>query len=184
MIPQAVKAALVADLDSRINTNGVGAITGAIINDWLNDLLTSVLPTIHEGASAPPDDPDKRFWLDTSDGKIKVRDRTQTGSPFVPILVKLASGETNLVIDETTNELSLNLGSVINRLSQEFLSSSTNILDWTQAQDLPNSNSLIDVFLNGQKISTTMWTRTGTNQITISTDVHFNGANYEITAFV
>lgn len=111
MISDAQRATIKARIASDITANGVGAITGTVLNDLLDLIIDGILNTIHEDATAPSLDPNKRFWLDTSDTKLKAKDATQVGSPFVPVFLKIAAGsDASLTLNELTNELHLSVG--------------------------------------------------------------------------
>lgn len=71
MIPQVVKQLLISDLNQRINTNNVRAITGAIMNDFLNDFIASIQGSIISGNTSPNADINRVFWRDENTGDLK-----------------------------------------------------------------------------------------------------------------
>jgi hypothetical protein len=63
---------------------------------------------------------------------------------------------------------------------QEFINTSSNVLTITEnGGNLPATASQVKVFMNGQKLLSSQYT-VGTSTITISTDTHYDTANYEV----
>ncbi|CAB4185135.1 hypothetical protein UFOVP1492_112 [uncultured Caudovirales phage] len=84
MITQTNKAALLALVDSQINTNGNAAITGAIMNSFLHDFIDQIESEVVEQALAPTVEPLLRFWRSPEDF-INYKDERLPSAPFVPI---------------------------------------------------------------------------------------------------
>jgi hypothetical protein len=64
--------------------------------------------------------------------------------------------------------------------SQEFVSSTTNVLTITENGGvLPANLAQVKVYMNGQKLITSQWAA-GTGIITIDSNTHYDGANYEV----
>lgn len=120
MIPASVKELLIADLNDRINTNGDREITGAILNDFLADLIEAIVPTIEESEDQPSVAGDLKIWRD-GDNVVRIRDKSQVSTPFVPILVRLAEDvNPALALDILTNVLNFVPGELDLRLLKDF----------------------------------------------------------------
>lgn len=98
------------------------------------------------------------------------------GRVYVPTLIGKEDEE------EPPNEIEM--------YRQQFLTSNTNALTWTQNSGNVPSDTTVRawVFMNGQKLlplqySVTPLSGPGQSTFTISTDTHFDGANYEIYTF-
>ena len=85
MIPAALKASLIAYLDTQINTNGNREITGAIMNEFLNDFLAAIDYTLVSGPTAPTVEPERRFWRSTLDNNLYFKQNSLPGQPFIQV---------------------------------------------------------------------------------------------------
>lgn len=84
MITDANKAALLAFVDTQINTNGNAAITGAIMNSFLHNFIDQIESEVVDQVSAPATQPLQRFWR-SPDDFINYKDERLPSAPFVPI---------------------------------------------------------------------------------------------------
>lgn len=71
MIPEALKQLLISELNTRINTNNVRAITGAIMNDFLNDFIAAIQGSVISDNTAPNTDINRVFWRDTETNDLR-----------------------------------------------------------------------------------------------------------------
>jgi hypothetical protein len=95
-----------------------------------------------------------------------------------------SGGVVNNNVTETINNVTVT-GSAVSIFNQEFISTSSNVLTWTQNNGvLPttNLNASIHVYQNGQKLIESQYVITAPDTITIDSNTHYDGSNYIIFA--
>lgn len=109
MISQSTLIALQTTLNDQINTNGNEEITGAVLNAWLNSLLSGIISTIKEDGSSPSQDTFLRLWRDTADNKLKARNKNKSGNPWEALVF-----ESQGVFPETyTDDFDLSINNLV-----------------------------------------------------------------------
>ena len=95
-----------------------------------------------------------------------------------------SGGVVNNNVTETINNVTVT-GSAVTIFNQEFLSTSSNVLTWTQNNGvLPVTNlaASVHVYQNGQKLIESQYVITAPATITIDANTHYDGSNYIVFA--
>ncbi len=95
-----------------------------------------------------------------------------------------SGGVVNNNVTETINNVTVT-GSILSIFNQEFLSTSSNVLTWTQNNGvLPVTNlaASVHVYQNGQKLIESQYVITAPATITIDANTHYDGSNYIVFA--
>ena len=95
-----------------------------------------------------------------------------------------SGGVVNNNVTETINKFTVT-GSAVTIFNQEFLSTSSNVLTWTQNNGvLPVTNlaASVHVYQNGQKLIESQYVITAPATITIDANTHYDGSNYIVFA--
>jgi hypothetical protein len=95
-----------------------------------------------------------------------------------------SGGVVNNNVTETINNVTVT-GSAVSIFNQEFISTSSNVLTWTQNNGvLPTTNlaASVHVYQNGQKLIESQYVINAPDTITIDSNTHYDGSNYIIFA--
>lgn len=95
-----------------------------------------------------------------------------------------SGGVVNNNVTETINNVTVT-GSAVSIFNQEFLSTSSNVLTWTQNNGvLPTTNlaASVHVYQNGQKLIESQYVITAPATIIIDANTHYDGSNYIVFA--
>lgn len=95
-----------------------------------------------------------------------------------------SGGVVNNNVTETINNVTVT-GSAVTIFNQEFLSTSSNVLTYTQNNGvLPVTNlaASVHVYQNGQKLIESQYVITAPATITIDANTHYDGSNYIVFA--
>ncbi len=95
-----------------------------------------------------------------------------------------SGGVVNNNVTETINNVTVT-GSAVSIFNQEFISTSSNVLTWTQNNGvLPTTNlsASVHVYQNGQKLIESQYVITAPATITIDANTHYDGSNYIVFA--